>query len=90
MTTSACFTAGSPGAPETPGGSPEGAEKVLPWAGPVVLSWAGLLGWRELSWQAGSAAERQLCPGAAPLQSAAGLRALPAGTEGQDARKREV
>ena len=45
---SACFTAGSPGAAGTPGGSPEGAEKVLPWAGPVLLSWAGLLGWREL------------------------------------------
>ena len=48
MTTSACFTAGSPGAPETPGGSPEGAEKVMPWAGPLLLSWAGLLGWRQL------------------------------------------
>jgi len=21
---------------------------VLPWAGPLLLSWAGLLGWREL------------------------------------------
>ena len=45
---------------------------------------------RGSSWQVGSAAERQLCPGAAPLQSAAGLRALPAGTEGRHARKREV
>ena len=25
-----------------------GAEKVLPWAGPLLLSWAGLLGPREL------------------------------------------
>ena len=38
----------------------------------------------------GSTAERQLCPGVAPLQSAAGLRALPAGTEGRGARQREV
>ena len=67
-----------------------GVIKMPPWAGPVLLSCAGLLGWRELSWQAGSAAERQLCPGAAPLQSAAGLRALPAGTEGRLSRKREV
>ena len=27
---------------------PRGAEKVVPWAGPLLLSWAGLLGWREL------------------------------------------
>jgi len=30
------------------------------------------------------------CPGAAPLQSTAGLRALPAGSEGRGARQREV
>ena len=63
---------------------------MLPWAGPVVLSCAGLLGWRELSWQVGSAAERQCCRETAPLQSAAGLRALPAGTEGRAVRQREV
>ena len=45
---SACFPAGSPGGPGTAGGSPEGAEQVLPWAGPLLLSWAGLLGQREL------------------------------------------
>jgi len=39
----------------------------------------------------GSAAERQLCPGAAPLQSTAGLRALPAGTEREEeGSKREL
>jgi len=43
-----------------------------------LLSWAGLLEQRELM---ASAAERQLYPGAAPLQSAAGLRALAAGTK---------
>jgi len=37
-----------------------------------------------------SIAERQLCPGAAPLQSSAGLRALPAGSEGRGARQREI
>jgi len=42
------------------------------------------------SWQVGSTAERQLCPGAAPLQSTAGLRALPAGSEGRGERQREV
>ena len=39
---------------------------------PVLLSWAGLLGHRELI-KTGSAAERQLCPGAALLHSTAGL-----------------
>ncbi len=43
-----CLPAGSPAAPGTAGGSPEGTEKVLPWAGPLLLSWAGLLAWREL------------------------------------------
>jgi len=41
---SACFTEGSPGAPGTPQGSPEGNEIMLPWAGPLLLSWAGLRG----------------------------------------------
>jgi len=27
---------------------PRGAEKVLPWAGPLLLSWTGLLGWRQI------------------------------------------
>ena len=61
----------------------------MPWAGPLLLSWAGLLGWRELM-AAGRAAERQLCPGAAPVQSTAGLRALPAGSEERGVRQREV
>ena len=39
---------------------------------PLLLSWAGLLGHRELI-QVGSAAERQMCPGAALLHSTAGL-----------------
>ena len=30
------------------------------------------------------------CPGAAPLQSPAGLRALPEGSKGRGARQREV
>lgn len=38
--TSASFTAGSPGAPGTPQGSPEGAEKVMPWAGAPELGGA--------------------------------------------------
>jgi len=61
---------------------------VLPWACPLLLSWAGLLGWRQIM-ASGSAAERQLCPGAAPLQSTAGLKALPVGTEGRGARQRD-
>jgi len=59
------------------------------------------LGWSsaaELGWAPGmkrahgnqAALQRQLCPGAAPLQSAAGLRALPAGTDGRGGRQREV
>jgi len=27
---------------------PRGAEKEMPWAGPLLLSWAVLLGWREI------------------------------------------
>jgi len=42
------------------------------------------------SWQVGSTEKRQLCPGAAPLQSAAELRALPAGAERKEQRQREV
>ena len=34
--------------PKDTSGSPRWLEKVLPWAGPLLLSWAGLLGWREL------------------------------------------
>jgi len=30
------------------GASPEWLKKVLPCAGALLLSWAGLLGWREL------------------------------------------
>ena len=40
------------------------------------------------SWQAGSAAERQLCPRAAPLHSAAGLGALTAGGMGRGEKER--
>jgi len=63
----------------------------MPWAGPLLLSWAGLLGWREL--MAGCSAEegeRSSCPGAAALQSPAGLRALPAGTERRGERLKTV
>jgi len=45
---SACFTASCPGTPGTTGEGPERVEKVLPWAGPVLLSWAGLLGRMEI------------------------------------------
>lgn len=41
---SASFTVDSPGAPGTPQGGPEGAEKALPWTVPLLMSWAGLLG----------------------------------------------
>ena len=63
-----------------------GAQRELrKWhLGLVLYSCAGSGSWDGgSSWQAGSAAERQLCPGAAPLQSPAGLTALPAGTEGR-------
>ena len=72
---SACFTAGSPGAPGTHGGSPEGAEKVTPWAGPLLLSWAGLLGRRELM------ASRQRCRETAlPRSSSSAKRSRAEGT----------
>ena len=86
---SACFTAGSPGDPGTSQGSQKGAEREVSWAGSLLQRRAGILGWRELKEKQdkqGSAAERQLCPGAAALQSPAGLRALPAGTEGRGER----
>jgi len=41
---------------------------------PLLLSWAGLLGHGELI-QVGTAAQRQLCPGADPKHHAAGLGA---------------
>ena len=44
----------------------------------LLLSWAGLLGHRELI-EVGSTAERQLCSGAAPVQHAAELGARSAG-----------
>ena len=53
---------------------------------PLLLSWAGLLGHRELI-QVGSATERQLCPGAAPVHYAAGLGTSSA-AEREDRRKR--
>ena len=53
---------------------------------PLLLSWAGLLGHRELI-QVGSATERQLCPGAAPVHYAAGLGKSSA-AEREDRRKR--
>jgi len=52
---SVCITASCPGDQGTPRGSPEWVDIMLPWAGPVLLSWAGFLGWRELM------ATRQLC-----------------------------
>ena len=59
------------------------------------------LGWSsaaELGWAPGmegahgnqSALQRQLCPGADPLKSPAGVRALPAGSEGRGVRQRGV
>ena len=59
---------------------------------PLLLSWAGLLGHRELI-QVGSAAERQLCPGAALLHSTAGLGVWSAGDmriEGKGERLKDV
>ena len=79
MIPSGCFPAGSPAAPCA--GSLVGgrAREALGWASAAELGWAP--GPKGSSWQAGSAAERQLCPGAAPLHSAAGLGALPAETQ---------
>ena len=42
---------------------------------PLMLSWAGLLGHGELI-QVGSAAEKQLCPGAAPVHHTAGQKGM--------------
>ena len=53
---------------------------------PLLLSWAGLLGHRELI-QVGSAAERQLCPGAAHVHHTTGLEASSAG-DGEEIKKR--
>jgi len=53
---------------------------------PLLLSWAGLLGHRELI-EVGSATERQLCPGAAPVHCAAGLGTSSA-AEREERRKR--
>ena len=53
---------------------------------PLMLSWAGLLGHGELI-QVGSAAEKQLCPGAAPVHHAAGLGESSA-AEREERRKR--
>jgi len=87
MIPSACFTAGAPGAPGSPGDSVEGAENVLLiWAACLLLMWARLLGQRELMTSGQSCTERQFCPGAAPLQSTAGLRALSAGTKDRRAQ----
>ena len=52
----------------------------------MLLSWAGLLTYRELI-EVGSAAEKQLCPGAAPVHHAAGLGASSA-AEREERRKR--
>ena len=71
----------SPGASGPCAGSLVGgrAREALGWACAAELGRAP--GPKGSSWQAGSAAESQLCPGAAPLPSAAGLGALPAETE---------
>jgi len=62
----------------------------MPWGGPLLLSWAGLLGWREMMATKQCCKKTQLCPEATPLLSPAGLRALPAGTEGKGAKLRQV
>ena len=63
-------------------GEKSGKKKSLP----LLLSWIWLLGHRELI-EVGSTAERQLCPGAAPVHYAAGLVASSA-AEREDRRKR--
>ena len=80
---SGCFPAGSPAAPGPCAGSLVGgrAREALGWASAAELGRAP--GPKGSSWQAGSAAERQLCPGAAPLHSTAGLGALPAAGTGR-------
>jgi len=71
------------------------------WRRPREGRESAALGWScaaELGWAPGKdgdhgnqqALQRQLCPGAAPLPSTAGLRALPAGSEGRGARQRVV
>jgi len=72
--------------PKDTSGSPRWLEKVLPWAGPLLLSWAGLLGWRELM------ATRQHCRETAvprSIFSAKPSRAegMPADSEGRGARQ---
>ena len=49
------FPSRFPWSPRDTWREPRGAEKELAWAGPLLLSWAGLLGWRELM------ASRQRC-----------------------------
>ena len=80
---SGCLPAGSPAAPGPCAGSLVGgrAREALGWASAAELGRAP--GPKGSSWQAGSAAQRQLCPGAAPLHSAAGLGALTAGGSGR-------
>jgi len=53
---------------------------------PLLLIWAGLRGHTELI-QVGSAAERQLCPGAAHVHHTTGLEASSAG-DGEEIKKR--
>jgi len=57
---------------------------ALSWSCAADLGWAPGMEGTPGKWAA--LAEKQLCPGAAPLQSTAGLRALPAGSEGRGAR----
>jgi len=63
-------------------GEKSGKKKSLP----LLLSWIWLLGHRELI-EVGSTAERQLCPGAAPVHHAAGVGASSA-ADREERRKR--
>ena len=42
------FPSRFPWSPRDTWREPRGAEKVVPWAGPLLLSWAGLLACRQL------------------------------------------
>ena len=99
VTNLVCFKHHTPGETLLPSGgvSPEalgdtsrehnGTEQAMSWSGAVLLSWAGLLG---AGVARGKRAElqRELCPGAAPLHSAAGLGALTTGDTGSREQER--
>ena len=57
-----------PRSPRDTSREPRRAEKVVPWAGPLLLSWAGLLGWRELM------SSGQCCRGTAVQRSSSSAK----------------